>query len=167
MGLNINLEIKLELQRINISKWAKNGVEYPGIILTDNYKYNLDKWIQESLNRWFIVKLSWLDCLAVIKRQILPIFIFIFQNLILDIPQQQLHVIQSILNKFIGGYNKPRIHYSVMQQKTECGRLSCPNIVLYYHAALIKQLLYAMVIHSTRCSLVYSTSKSPDIINRT
>lgn len=44
-----------------------------------------------------------------------------------------LNLIQGLLNKFIWGYEKLR----VKQNKLSQGRLAAPNIIRYYHAALL------------------------------
>lgn len=67
---------------------------------------------------------------------LLPKVIFVFLNVILDIPRLVFNKLQSELNRFIWGRKRVRIKASILQ-RTEEGGMAVPSITMYYQAALL------------------------------
>lgn len=66
---------------------------------------------------------------------ILPRFLFLFQNLPLYITPTCFKVWEGLLRKFIWDEKKPRFKVKVLQQQKEGGGLALPNLITYYYAA--------------------------------
>lgn len=62
---------------------------------------------------------------------------FVLQNVITIIPLELLNNLQGTINKFICGGRKARIKASTMQLPIEGGSVAGPNLLLYYHAAML------------------------------
>lgn len=55
----------------------------------DLVKCNLEPLVvQGLLRKWAKLKLSWSGCVTAVKMKVLPIFLFLFQSVIIDIPQK-------------------------------------------------------------------------------
>lgn len=57
--------------------------------------------IRNLLANWIKLKLSWMGRVAAIKMVILPRFLFLFQNLLVKVPDLLLQKTQCIFNDFI------------------------------------------------------------------
>lgn len=83
-----------------------------------------------------IIPLTLLEKNCTIKLNILPCFLFLFQNLPLHIYHKHpLH----LLRKFIWKEKKPKV--KTLQQKKDRGGLELPNLINYYNAAQRKAIL--------------------------
>lgn len=90
---------------------------------------------------WQKLSLSWLGRVAALKMKILPRFNFVFQSLILAIPQGVLNRIQWEFNIFVCGGKKSRIKMGLLQWKREERSIAVSNIFLYHWAALLEHLV--------------------------
>lgn len=70
---------------------------------------------------------------------ILPKFLFVFQNLIIKILQNILVKIPKAFTKFMWHYRKTRIRLSTLQMKTEKDGIAVPNVTTYYHTDYLMQ----------------------------
>lgn len=72
---------------------------------------------------------------------ILPRFLFLFQNLPLYVPQISFKLWDSLLRKFLWNEKKPRVKIKTLQQRKETGGLALPNLMNYYNAVQLKVIL--------------------------
>lgn len=122
--------------------WSKQGFRYLGIILTpkssqlfeENYK-KLIKQIQKDIVRWEILPLSLLGRIEVIKMNLLPRFLFLFQSLPVNVPISVFNMLDKLISKFIWQKKKPRIKFKTLLLPKDKGGLGLPNLKYYYWAA--------------------------------
>lgn len=130
------------------AKWSSDGFKYLGIIIGKSYSQMTNENIipiirhmHDCCDKWELFKLSWLCRLAAIKMILLPKFIFVFLNAILDIFSKLLKKIQNIVNKFIGGGKKTRLRMSLVERTLQEGGITHSNKVKYYEAAQLTACL--------------------------
>lgn len=70
--------------------------------------------------------------MAIIKIKILPTLLFLFQNLLLDIPMQYIDKIQK-LTGFLWQHRKPRVKMSLLQSRGIQGGIRFSCIKKYYY----------------------------------
>lgn len=111
MGFNLVEALQQKISDIMPCKWSKGSVKYLGILIgrshADTLVENLMpliKYIQEKCQRWNIHPLSLLGKIVAIKIILLPMILFIFWNVILEISVKSLNKIQGILNRFVWGH---------------------------------------------------------------
>lgn len=142
LGLNIEETVKLRLKRLYEAKWVNKNIQYLGIkilinlhdLLMDNiiaYKNKLDG----LFNTWQKLPLSWWGRSMVIKMKILPVLIFLFQNLIIPISMKCVEEIRCLLNTFLWQGRKARIKMSWLQQRLSDGGIAFPSVKKYYLAS--------------------------------
>lgn len=128
--------------------WSKQGFRYLGIILTPNssqlfeanYK-KLIKQIKNDLIRWEILPLSLLGRIEVIRMNLLPRFLFLFQSLPVSVPISEFNKIDKLISKFIWQKKKPRIKFKTLLLPKEKGGLGLPNLKYYYWAAQLNAIV--------------------------
>lgn len=106
-GLNIDPSLTTILQQTYKESWV-NQVKYLGIMITfppnlleSNLTLRIAS-IQQQQWQWVRHKISWFGRIATIKLNILPRWLFLFQNIVLDIPQQKMNYIQVLFNRYVG-----------------------------------------------------------------
>lgn len=87
--------------------------------------------------KWSKLGLSWMGRIAAVTMKVLPRYLFIFQNVILYIPQAILNKIQGLLNRFIRNYKKPCVISAVLKLNPQQGELEISQFNLYYHAVIL------------------------------
>lgn len=129
-------------------KWDLANVKYLGVNIPKNleklYDCNygkLENVIKKDISRWKVMPFTLLEKISIIKMNILPRFIFLFQNLPLFVPNTSFKQWDNLLRKFIWNEKKPRVKIKTLQQKKEKGGLALPNLINYYNAAQIKPIL--------------------------
>lgn len=127
------------------AKGKQEGVWYLGIrvSLKLTHVYLLDNniilginWMQSQLDKWSSFRLWWMSRITVIKMKILPKLFFLFQNLIVFLPQFFLNGIQNIIHNFVWDWGKPRVKASIFQLKPRCAGLSMLAVAGYYYSAV-------------------------------
>ena len=165
VGGNLEPDFK---KQFNI-KWDQNKVKYLGVIIPNNLKelYHcnyepLENAVKQDFSRWKIIPSSLLERIKIIKMNVLPRFLFLFQNLPLYIPPTSFHVWEGMFRTFIWDAKKPRVKLKTLQQNKDRGGLALPNLTYYYYAAQIKPILIWMNIKKSpkwktmECKLVES-----------
>lgn len=91
-------------------KWDQNKVRYLGVIIPNNLDLiyhcnfgNLENLVKQDLNRWKILPLTLFEKINIIKMNILPCFLFLFQNFPTYIPPTSFNVWDGLLRKFLWG----------------------------------------------------------------
>lgn len=77
-----------------------------------------------------------------IKMKILPGLVFLFQNLIINLPVKYINVFQGMFNDFIWNNKIPRVKVTVLQQEIVNGRIAYPSILKYYQASRLATMLW-------------------------
>ena len=72
-----------------------------------------------------------------IKMNILPKVIFLFQNLPIKLEQKCFEDLNTLVTKFIWQRKKPRIKRKLLQDAKERGGFGLPNWNLYYQASVL------------------------------
>uniref|UniRef100_A0A669DA51 Reverse transcriptase domain-containing protein n=1 Tax=Oreochromis niloticus TaxID=8128 RepID=A0A669DA51_ORENI len=95
---------------------AKEGFVYLGVkitpdidtIVATNYDPLISE-VEESLNKWMTMPISVIGRINMIKMNILPKFLYLFQSLPLPLPKEFFDKLNGIFNRFIWNNKKPRL----------------------------------------------------------
>uniref|UniRef100_A0A803TZ67 Reverse transcriptase domain-containing protein n=1 Tax=Anolis carolinensis TaxID=28377 RepID=A0A803TZ67_ANOCA len=137
---NVSKERQSQIRDITGMK-TPTKIKYLGIYLTtknsqllqNNY---INKWkeIKNNLKNWSSLKLSLLGRIAVIKSNVLPKMIYLFQNLPIIRNQKLFKEWNKDISKFIWNNKKPRINFTNLTDAKNRGGLGLPNLALYSEA---------------------------------
>lgn len=127
---------------------ASNGFKYLGITITPqldkmvptNYDPCVSR-VRESLNRWASLPLSLIGRINVIKMNILPKFLYLFQSIPLAPPPTFFSTMKTLFTKFIWNDRKPRLRLTLLYLPYDGGGLRMPNLLWYYWAAQLRAAL--------------------------
>ncbi|KAF7244640.1 hypothetical protein EYD10_09237 [Varanus komodoensis] len=122
-------------------------VKYLGIFLTakcttlkeDNYD-KLFKEIKSDLEKWANLQLSLLGRIALVKMNILPKLLFLFQMIPIKIDKKFFDDLNTHILRFIWKKKKPRIKLKMLQEAKGNGGFGLPDWMLYYQASVLTWL---------------------------
>lgn len=100
----------------------------------------LDK-VRNILVRWQRGFHSWFGRCNIIKMNVLPKFLYLFQALPIAVPKYYFKQIHSLLTGFIWTHKHPRIRRSLLSLPKQHGRLVVPDLYKYYQSALLSHLI--------------------------
>lgn len=158
-GYKVNMQ-KSELMPIDPScqlstnqsfsiKICTHKFKYLGIWITrrfkDLYEANfppLLKQLKTDLNRWNLLSLSLGGRINVVKMNVMPRFLFIFQCLPIFLTKSFFINLNKLLSGFIWNGKTPRIRKEMLQRHKVHGGFSLPNFQYYYWSANIKNILF-------------------------
>lgn len=136
---------QLKDHRLN---WEATQIKYLGVNITkkpsDLYKENYDKvndLIRTDLERWSTYPLDFTDRINVIKMNIQPRLLYLFQSLPIHIPKSQFVTWDRHISRFIWAGKRPRVRYTTLQLPKSSGGMALPCLKDYYNAAQIRPLL--------------------------
>uniref|UniRef100_A0A670JUF4 Reverse transcriptase domain-containing protein n=1 Tax=Podarcis muralis TaxID=64176 RepID=A0A670JUF4_PODMU len=117
-------------------------VKYLGINMTaknvnlfkDNYEKSWTE-VKKDLEIWSNLKLSLLGRIAVIKMNVLPRMLFLFQTLQIMDKMDCFKKWQKDISKFVWQGKKPRIKFKILTDAKERGGFALPDFKLYYESA--------------------------------
>uniref|UniRef100_A0A8C5QS28 Reverse transcriptase domain-containing protein n=1 Tax=Leptobrachium leishanense TaxID=445787 RepID=A0A8C5QS28_9ANUR len=131
--------------------WRSESIKYLGIFLTKNrssiVKHNylpLLQSIVKQLQSWHSVDLSWLGRMASLKMSILPQILYYFRNVPIFLPAHILLRLQKMLFAHIWKRKPPRVSATTITTPREMGGFGFPDLLKYYRASLLAQLLAAL-----------------------
>lgn len=148
MRFNIHGDLRSELQMLYKVPWTQNGTSYLGIKVSDNSRdlvlknvLPIKNIMRNKMEQWKKLNLSGWGRLATIKMGILPLLLFLFQNLIVSIPVKYLNKLQGILNAFLWDNAFSLVKSKLLQQRTVKGGISYPSIMKYYQTSRLATML--------------------------
>lgn len=158
-GYKVNMQ-KSELMPINSAakqivlsffpfKLSKDKFRYLGVWITNNYKHlyktnfpPLIDSVKQDFQRWSTLPISLGGRINIIKMNILPRFLYLFQSIPLFLTKSFFSLIDKLISSFIWNGKTARIRKNILQRNKEHGGLSLPNFQYYYWAANARALLY-------------------------
>lgn len=148
--LPINYTPPQAIQQTYKFKWKAKTIKYLGVSivsgnLTKLYKINygtLNQEIQKDIERWLALTLDFSSRIEIIKMNILPGILYLFQSLPTEIPTSQFREWNKKISRFIWAGKRPRIKYATLQIPKDKGGLALPNLLEYYYAAQTRPLVY-------------------------
>uniref|UniRef100_A0A8C5MJX8 Reverse transcriptase domain-containing protein n=1 Tax=Leptobrachium leishanense TaxID=445787 RepID=A0A8C5MJX8_9ANUR len=147
LGVRINERMKKAIVTSYPFKWAHRSIRYLGVALPSDlsqlYITNYEPLLQtisQDLRRWKIPHVSWLGRINILKMNILPRFLYIFQTIPIGVPPKFFALLRTNLIKFIWNDTHPRVSYADMTRHRNRGGLGLPHIELYHTAALFLKI---------------------------
>lgn len=145
--IDFNYSLGEEIKnKLNVN-WKTKTMKYLGVNITKNpellYKANynpINDNIKKDLERWSTYPLDCSSRINVIKMNILPRLLYLFQSLPVEIPLQQFAQWDKMVSRFIWGGKRPRIRLSILHLPKEKGGMALPNLKLYFQAAQLRPL---------------------------
>uniref|UniRef100_A0A670HYM7 Reverse transcriptase domain-containing protein n=1 Tax=Podarcis muralis TaxID=64176 RepID=A0A670HYM7_PODMU len=131
-------------------------VKYLGVNLTSKnvnlFKDNYEKcWseVKKDLDIWSRLKLSLLGRIAVIKMNVLPRMLFLFQTLQILDKMDCFKKWQKDISKFVWQGKKPRIKFKILTDAKDRGGFALPDLRLYYESAAFCWLKQWLLLEDT------------------
>lgn len=135
------------LNRIN-SGWDSKEIKYLGIqIPKDLSKLNkcnfgpINKSIKSDIDRWSQLPFAMHNRIEIIKMNLLPRLLNLFQCLPVMITQMQFNEWDKRISRFIWPGKRPRIQFKTLQLSKEKGGRSLPCLFDYFKAAQLRPLV--------------------------
>lgn len=138
---SIREEFKVNWESKSIKYLGVNIPKHLNLIIAENYDILFSK-IKSDLTRWNLIPFLGLgQRVEVIKMNLLPRLLYLFQNIPVELPKGKFQELDKLISRFIWQGKKPRIRYKTLQLAKDKGGLALPNIKNYHQAAQIKILV--------------------------
>lgn len=146
--LPINYSPSQEIKNTYQLKWDNKTIKYLGVYITSRIDQLYDKNytkinqnIRSDLERWPAICLDFRSRIEIIKINILPRLLYLFQSLPVTITQKQFIEWDKWISRFIWRGKKPMVRYKTLQLPKDRGGLALPNLKEYFLAAQIRALV--------------------------
>lgn len=138
-ALQFNVVSQFEYLGIQVLPDLKQLVETNyNIIYTD---------LNKSIERWMPLPITMTGRINILKMNMLPKLLYMFQNIPLPPPPGMFSQIKKLLLRFIWNNRKPRLRLSLLYLPYDRGGLKCPNFQLYYWAAQLRSMMFYYTNH--------------------
>lgn len=98
---------------------------------------------RQDIKRWDLLLLSLCGRINIIKMNVLPKFLYLFQGLPMGLLSKFfIRSVYTLILAFIWNNKNPRIWKCVLQKPRPQGGMTLPNFLFYYWAANIRALIY-------------------------
>lgn len=102
-----------------------------------NYGRSISQ-IRADLGRWEILPLSLFGRVEVIRMNVLPRLMYLFQALPIWISASRFRMLEKMVSTFIWQGKRPRIRHKTLFYPKKQGGLNLPNLKIYYWAAQLR-----------------------------
>lgn len=134
--------------------WTKTSFKYLGVVITKDLdktseiNYNkINDSIQKDIRRWSAFNMDFGTRLEVIKVNLLPRLLYLFQSIPHMIAESQFRSWDKLVSRFVWAGKRPRVRFrTLLLNKTE-GGLCLPNLRQYFYAAQVRFLVCASCPH--------------------
>lgn len=146
----INSKAKEDLSSLNNFPFAvTTQFKYLGINITQEYsglfKHNYSKLYEETkknIDRWISLPISLAGRINIVRMNILPKFLFLFQNIPILITKSFFNKLDSLISYFIWNKKTPKIKKTFLQRPPSQGGMGLPCFRLYYWSCNIRSLSF-------------------------
>lgn len=126
-------------------KWNSETIKYLGVnitkgvekLYTANYT-QINEELRRDIARWSMLQLDLSSRIEIIKMNVLPRLLYLFQTLPVMIPQKQFIEWDRQISRFIWAGRRPRIRYRTMQLPKVKGGMAVPKLQDYFYAAQLR-----------------------------
>lgn len=122
-------------------------MKYLGIYLTPNlsdlFRHNflpLLNQIKSDLQKWSQIAHTWLGRIGVVKMNILPRLLFLFQMIPFGIPVGFFGVVSSLIGLYVWNRRRPRLARSLLTRSKRDGGLALPDLKRYFLATVLSRI---------------------------
>lgn len=147
LSISIPKETVTHLQNSFPFSWQKSAMKYLGIFLTPNlislFRTNfmpLLKTIRSDLQKWSQLAHSWLGRISVVKMNILPRLLFLFQMIPFKIPAGFFTLLRTMICRYVWNRRRPRLARSLFTRSKREGGLALPDIKGYFLAVTLNRI---------------------------
>lgn len=112
-----------------------------GKIVQTNYNPTLES-IYKSIERWSNMPISLIGRINILKMNILPKLLYLFQNIPLPLPISYFSKLRKACLNFIWNNRRHRLHLTLLYLPYDRGGLKLPNFQWYYWAAQLRTIMY-------------------------
>lgn len=110
-------------------------------IVGANYNPMIDS-ITSSVDRWNSLPLSLIARINVLKLNVMPKLLYLFQNIPLPPPVNLFPLLKNIFVSFLWNNKRQRLRLSLLYLPYDRGGLKCPNPLWYYWAAQLRTMMH-------------------------
>ena len=130
-------------------KIANSGFRYLGVAITRSLRTMreqnltlLTTKVKSDLQRWNLLPLSLAGRIQIIKMNVLPRYLYVFQCLPIFLPKSFFTVINDMISSFIWAGKRPRASRLLLYRERSAGGLGLPNLMGYYWASNMHKILF-------------------------
>ena len=143
--LAINYTPTPELKKKYKIKWNSETIRYLGVnitkgawkLYTANY-IQINQELRRDIERWSTLQFDLSSRIEIIKINVLPRLLYLFQTVPVMIPPKQFMEWDRWISRFIWGGRRPRIRFSTMQLHKDKGGMAVPKLQDYFYAAQLR-----------------------------